>query len=58
MAISELAVRTVESERQGDLEVLEVQAEPASWQQSLSRFGTALTLKPDLRLVTASDDYE
>ena len=58
LAISELAVRTIEAGRQGDLEVLEVQAEPASWQQSLSRFGTALTLKPDLRLVTASDDYE
>jgi len=58
LAISELAVRTIEAERQGGLEVLEVQAEPASWQQSLSRFGTALTLKPDLLLVTASGDYE
>ena len=58
LAISELAVRTIEAGRHGAIEVLEIQAEPASWQQSLSRFGTALTLKPDLRLVTASGDYE
>ena len=58
LAISELAVRTIAAGRQGYLEVLKVQAEPASWQQSFSRFGTALTLKPDLRLVIASDDYE
>ncbi len=58
LAISELAVRTIEAERHGDLEVLEIQAEPASWLQSLSRFGTALTLKPDLHLVIASGDYE
>ena len=58
LAIAELAVQTIEAERAGDLEVLELQTEPASWQQSLSRFGTTQTLKPDLRLVTASGDYE
>ena len=58
LAIAELAVQTLEAARAGDLEVLELQTEPASWQQSLSRFGTTQTLKPDLRLVTASGDYE
>lgn len=58
LAISELAVQSIEAGRNGDIEILEVQAEPASWQQSLSRFGTTLTLKPDLRLITASGDYE
>lgn len=58
LAISELAVRTIESGRHGDSEVIEVQIEPASWQQSLSKFGTTQTLKPDLRLVMASGDYE
>jgi hypothetical protein len=38
--------------------VLQVEAEPASWQQSLSPQGTLQWLKPDLRLVTASGDYE
>lgn len=58
LAVAELAVRAVEAERRGDIEALELQAEPASWQTSLSRFGTVQTLKPDLRLVTATGEYE
>lgn len=58
LAIAELAVQTIEAERRGDIEVLGLQTEPASWQTSLSRFGTQQTLKPDLRLVTAAGDYE
>ncbi len=58
LAIAELAVQTIEAERAGELEVLELQTEPASWQQSLSRFGTVQTLKPDLRLVVAGGGYE
>jgi len=58
LAISELAVQTIEAGRRGDIEVLELQTEPSSWQQSLSRHGTMQMLKPDLRLVTASGDYE
>ena len=51
-------MQTTEAARRGDIEVLELQTEPASWQQSLSRHGTALSLKPDLRLVTATSDFE
>ncbi len=58
LAIAELAVQTIEAGRHGDIEVLKLQAEPASWQQSLSRFGTMQVLKPDLLVVTASGDYE
>jgi len=58
LAIAELAVETIEAGRHGDVEVLELQTEPASWQQSLSQFGTLQTLKPYLRLVTARGDYE
>lgn len=58
LAIAELAVRTIEAARDGELEVLEIQSEPASWQRSLSAFGVAQTLKPDLRLVTATGDFE
>ena len=58
LAIAELGVRTIEAERHGELEVLELQTEPASWQQSLSRFGAMQILKPDLRLVTANGDFE
>lgn len=58
LAIAELAVQTIEAGQHGDMEVLELQAEPASWQQSLAPFGTVQTLKPDLRLVTVNGDYE
>jgi Replication-relaxation len=58
LAVSELAVQTIEAEQHGQLEVLELQTEPASWQQSLSPFGTVQTLKPDLRLVTVSGEFE
>ncbi len=58
LAVAELAVQALETQRHGRLEVLDLQTEPASWQQSLSPHGTAQTLKPDLRLVTASGNYE
>lgn len=58
LAIAEVAVRIVEAERNGELELLELETEPASWQQALSRFGTVQTLKPDLRLVTAKGEFE
>lgn len=58
LAVAELAVQTIEAARGGSLEVLGLQTEPASWQQSLSRHGTVQWLKPDLRLVTARGDYE
>lgn len=58
LAVAELAVQIIEAARHGDIEVLELQAEPASWQQSLTPHGTALTLKPDLRLVIATSDFE
>lgn len=58
LAVAELAVRAIEAMRHGDLEVLALEAEPASWQEALSAFGTLQTLKPDLLLVTARGDYE
>jgi len=58
LAIAELAVQAVEAGRRGHIEVLELDTEPASWQQSLSPLGVAQTLKPDLRLVTVCGDYE
>lgn len=58
LAVAELAIQVIEAKRLGELEVLHVETEPASWQQSLSGHGTLQTLKPDLRLVTVSGDYE
>lgn len=58
LAVAELAVQAIEAGRHGHLEVLQLETEPASWQESLSPFGTVQMLKPDLRLITARGDYE
>ena len=58
LAISELAAQTIEAERRGSLEILVLQTEPISWQKSLSKFGTAQILKPDLRLITVLGEFE
>lgn len=58
LAVADLAVQTTEITRHGDVELLEIEAEPASWRQALSSHGTVRWLKPDLRLVTATTAYE
>lgn len=58
LAVTELAVQTIEAGRSGTIELLQIETEPASWQQSLSWHGTVQWLKPDLRIVTASADEE
>lgn len=54
LAVAELGVQAVEVTRDGGIELLDLETEPTSWQTSLSLHGAATTLKPDLRLVTAS----
>jgi hypothetical protein len=58
LAVAELAVQTLEAARAGLVHVLVLEAEPASWQQSLSTYGAVQRLKPDLHLITARGDYE
>lgn len=63
LAVAELAIQATEAARAGrkhpePFELLNMQTEPASWQQSLSKHGVAQMLKPDLRLTTARGDYE
>jgi hypothetical protein len=58
LAVAELGVQAIEAARDGGIEILQLQTEPASWQQSLSPHGTAQWLKPDLLLVTATADEE
>lgn len=58
LAIAELAVQTCEAARRGRIELIQLQTEPASWQRSLSAQGVALSLKPDLRLITAIGEFE
>lgn len=58
LAVAELAVRAIEAGRAPEFDVLSVEAEPSSWQASLSPHGTTTWLKPDLRLVTATGEFE
>nr|WP_272917526.1 replication-relaxation family protein [Nocardioides flavescens] len=58
LAVTELAVQAIEAGRTGAMEVLNIETEPASWQQSLSPHGTRAWLKPDLRLVTVTAEEE
>jgi hypothetical protein len=58
LAIADVALRIIQTERHGELELLELQTEPSSWQPFLSRFGTTQILKPDLRIMTAQSDFE
>ncbi|WP_125130787.1 replication-relaxation family protein [Microbacterium sp. 10M-3C3] len=57
LAIAEVAVGALEQSRLGGYEVLELETEPTCW-RTLQSGGAALTLKPDLLLVTADADTE
>ncbi len=48
LAITELVVRLAEGERQGELEVVALETEPACWRGFLGPFGARQILKPDL----------
>lgn len=47
LACSELFVRLVEASRDGGVELLEHQAEPACWRRRVGAFGRATVLRPD-----------
>ena len=57
LAIADTAVEVIERARLGRYEVLELQTEPWCWRTFQTGSG-ALTLKPDLLLVTADDETE
>ncbi|MGY1651764.1 replication-relaxation family protein [Geodermatophilus sp. SYSU D01119] len=58
LAVAECAVGLVEADRRGDLELLTLQHEPASWRPYLGPHGASEVLKPDLYAVTAGAEYE
>lgn len=57
LAIGDVAVETIERSRTNGYEVLELETEPTCW-RSFQSGGVALTLKPDLLLVTADTETE
>ncbi|MDV7219153.1 replication-relaxation family protein [Streptomyces prunicolor] len=58
LAAADLAIRLYELGRQGEIELLRLEAEPESWRTFLSAHGARQWLKPDLFAITAGGDYE
>ncbi|KXP06895.1 replication-relaxation family protein [Tsukamurella tyrosinosolvens] len=58
VAVTELAVRLTEAQRDGRLEHLSITGEPANWRRFTGLHGRVETLKPDLHAITAFGDYE
>jgi len=58
LAVTEARVQFEEVAHRGDLELLDVETEPATWRTFTAPDGSVQVLKPDLRAVTAAGDYE
>jgi hypothetical protein len=50
LGVTELVVRLAEADRDGELELIGVEPEPACWRGFLAGVGTRMVLKPDLFL--------
>lgn len=58
LAIADAHLTLLVAARAGQLELLHVQTEPASWRRYLGSHGGRETLKPDLFVVTANSEFE
>ncbi|QKV91648.1 replication-relaxation family protein [Streptomyces sp. NA02950] len=58
LAAADLAIRLYELARQGEIELLRLEAEPECWRTFLSAHGARQWLKPDLFAITAGGDFE
>ena len=58
LAVAEVAVRLHEAARQGAFELIQIETEPTNWRQFLGRHGGSETLKPDLHVITHSQQFE
>lgn len=58
LEVAELAVLLRETEHAGHFEVPELQAERRAWTRFVGPHGAPVWLRPDLRAVTAGNDYE
>lgn len=54
LTTAEVAIRLYEADRTGDVECIEIQAEPECWRPFLGPMGARLVLKPDLYLRVAA----
>ena len=58
LAIADSHLSLLALQREGQLELVEVQTEPSCWRRYLGPAGEARSLQPDLYVVTANADYE
>ena len=58
LAVARFAASLIESARGSGFEILDLRAEPATWQQFHAAHGGTQTLKPDLFVVTADSESE
>ncbi len=58
LGISEVCVRLHEAQRDGELELVRFEAEPACWRWFSGAAGERLVIRPDGFAIVARDDYE
>jgi hypothetical protein len=58
LATTELALRLTEADRDGELEVIEVQQEPVCWRNYPAVIGASRTIKPDLFIRIGAGAHE
>jgi hypothetical protein len=58
LEVARYAITVIEHSRQQGFEVLELQAEPQTWRKFHAAHGGAITLKPDLFMITADAESE
>ena len=58
LAVAELAIQLIETDRAGDIELLSLETEPSCWRRFTGQGGASETLKPDLGVVTADTAHE
>ena len=58
LSVAACYIELIQDVRAGRLELVRVETEPASWRRYLGAGGAREILKPDLNVVTASDEFE
>ena len=58
LAVAEVSLRLTEAARRGDAALLDVQHEPVCWRVYVGSGGGIMRLKPDLAVLTATDEFE
>lgn len=58
LAVAEVALRLAEAARAGRFTIMAIQHEPACWRAYNASGGGTLRIKPDLAVVSATEDFE